>query len=51
MRREKNMSQRKEQDKSTEKDLIKKEVSDTINKFKVMVIKIITGLKKIGRHQ
>lgn len=48
-KRQKNMSQMKEQDKVTEKELNKMEISSMSDKeFKAMVIKICTGLEKNG---
>lgn len=43
MRRQRNLSQMKEQDKAMARDLSETE-------FKVMIIKILTGLKN-GRHE
>jgi len=47
MRRKRNMSQMKEHDKITTRELNKTEISNMPKgEFKVMVIKILTGLEK-----
>ena len=47
MKRQRNMSQIKEQDKITVKELNEIEINSVSNKeFKVMVIKILNGLEK-----
>ena len=47
MKRQKNMSQMKEWDKITERDLNKTKINNIPDReFKVMVLKILTGLKE-----
>ena len=49
MSRQNNMSQMKEQDKTTARDLSEMEISNMPDReFKVMLIKILTGLEKKG---
>ena len=51
MRRQRNMSQMKEQDKTSEKDLNEMEISNPPDKeFKVMVIKMLPELGRIDEH-
>ena len=52
MRRQRNFSQMKEQEKFTVRDLSKIDVSNMPNrKFKVMIIRILTQLEKSRRHE
>lgn len=47
MRKDRSMSQMKEQDKTTVSDLSKRDISNMPDrKFKVMIIMIVTGLEK-----
>ena len=47
MRRQKNMFQSKEQDKTSEKELNNREISNLPNKsFKVMAVKMFTKLRR-----
>ena len=52
MKRQRNMSQMKEQDKVTVRDLNKMEISNmTDRELKVMTIKSLSGLEKSGEPQ
>ena len=52
MRRQRNLSQMKEQDKATVRDLSERDISNMSDrKFKAMITRILTGLKKSGRHE
>ena len=51
MRKQRNMFQTKEQDKTSEKELIKTEISNLPDKeFKVVTIKMLTDLGRMDEH-
>jgi len=52
IRRQRNLSLMKEQDKAMVRDLSKRDISNMPDReSKVMIIRIITGLEKSGRHE